>query len=161
MATKLQGQDEIVIGRTPERVWPLVADSTLLPLWGPPVTGVELIAPNGRSEGLGSRRRVDALFNGRNGHFVEVRTEHVEGRRVAYTIEQDTFGLSRVMTEAGFALELQPEGDGHCRVIFSFVHNPKGLFGQLMNRLVILRQQRRNRLAALASLKHVAEEGQY
>lgn len=42
--------------------------------------GVEVIAPNGQSERLGSRRRVDALFNGRNGHFVEVRSTD---RRVA------------------------------------------------------------------------------
>jgi len=38
-------------------------------------------------------------------------------------------------------------------------HNPKGVFGHVMNVLVVLRQQRRNRRAALASLKRVAEAG--
>jgi hypothetical protein len=33
--------------------------------------------------------------------------------------------------------------------------------GQIMNRLVILRQQRRNRLAALASLKQYAEKNNH
>jgi len=161
MTAKLQGRDEITIAQPAGRVWPLIADSTLLSLWGPPVNAVELIQPTAGPEGLGSRRRVDARFGGKDGHFIEVRTEHVEGRRVAYLIEEETFGLGRVMTQPGFALEIEPAGPGRCRVTFSFFHNPKGLFGSAMNVLVVLRQQRRNRRAALASLKQVAEDGRY
>ena len=98
-------------------------------------------------------------FNGRDSYFVEIRTEHVEGRRIAYVIEQDTFGLGRVMTEPGFALDIEPAGPGRSRVTFSFFHHPKGVLGHVMNVLVVLRQQRRNRRAALASLKQVAEAG--
>jgi hypothetical protein len=43
------------------------------------------------------------------------------------------------------------------RVVFSFFHEPKGLLGSILNILVIRRAQRKNRLAALASLK---ERGQ-
>jgi hypothetical protein len=38
-------------------------------------------------------------------------------------------------------------------VTWSFFHDTHGLLGQLMNRVVILRRQRVNRLRALASLK--------
>jgi uncharacterized protein YndB with AHSA1/START domain len=161
MTARLQGRDEIIIDVPPDQIWSLIADSTLLARWGPPVTAVQLVEPAAKPERVGSRRRVDARFNGKDGHFVEVRTEHVEGKRIAYVIEQDTFGLGRVMTEPGFALDIEPAGPGHSRVTFSFFHHPKGVLGHVMNVLVVLRQQRRNRRAALASLKRVAEAGRH
>jgi uncharacterized protein YndB with AHSA1/START domain len=106
MTARLQGRDEIIIDVPADHVWSLIADSTLLASWGPPVTAVQLVEPVAGPERVGSRRRVDARFN----HFAEIRTEHVEGRRVAYVIEQDTFGLGRVMTEPGFALDIEPAG---------------------------------------------------
>ena len=63
------------------------------------------------------------------------------------------------MTEPGFALDIEPARSGRCRVVFSFFHHPKGVFGYVMNVLVVLRRQRRNRPTALASLKQVAEAG--
>jgi uncharacterized protein YndB with AHSA1/START domain len=159
MTARLQGRDEIIIDVPPDQVWSLIADSTLLARWGPPVTAVQLVEPIAGPERVGSRRRVDARFNGKDGHFVEIGTEHVKGRRIAYVIEQDTFGLGRVMTEPGFALDIEPAGPGRSRVTFSFFHHPKGVLGQVMNVLVVLRRQRRNRRVALASLKQVAEAG--
>ena len=65
------------------------------------------------------------------------------------------------MTEPGFALEIEPAGPGRHRVILSFFHHPTGLLGQVMKIMVILRLQRHNRRAALASLKLVAEVGRF
>ena len=36
-AAKLQGQDEILVAAPIERLWSLIADSTRLSEWGPPV----------------------------------------------------------------------------------------------------------------------------
>ncbi len=158
MTAKLQGQDEILVEAPVERLWPLIADSTFLAEWGPPVRAVQIFRQSDQGEGLGSRRRVEAEFDGKRGYYVERRTEHIEGRKIAYLIKEESFGLFRVMTEPGFSLELVSVGPGKTRVIFSFLHNPKGLLGHILNVLVILRQQRRNRLAALASLKLHAEK---
>jgi hypothetical protein len=124
--------------------------------WGPPVRGVKILTNDGH-EGPGTWRRVDAEFDGKKGHFLERRIEHVEGRKIAVLIEEETFGLFRLLSEVGSSLELEPLGPHQTRVIFTFFHNTKGVTGYLMNRLVVLRQQRRNRLAALASLKKYAE----
>jgi uncharacterized protein YndB with AHSA1/START domain len=157
VTSKIQGCDEITVEAPVERVWPLIADSTLLPDWGPPVKGVTLFGPAGQAEGLGSRRRVDAEFDGRRGHFIERRIQHIEGQKIAFVIEEETFGLFRVMTETGSSIEIRPNGPNQTRVIWTFFHNAKGLMGHIMNRLVVLRQQRRNRLAALTALKRHAE----
>jgi hypothetical protein len=83
--------------------------------------------------------------------------QHVEGRKIAYLIDEDNFGISRLLSRPGFSLELEPQGDQTTRVIFSFFHDPRGFKGRIMNPLIKL-QQRRNRLAALGSLKRRAEE---
>lgn len=108
-------------------------------------------------ERLGSARKVHAEFGRKSGYFLEHRVEHIEGRKIAYLIDEDSFGLDRVVSRPGFSLELDPEGDHATRVTFSFFHDSKGLKGRIMNPMIKF-QQRRNRLAALSSLKRCAEE---
>ena len=153
----LQGRDEIIVAAPVTKIWSLISDSFRLPEWGPPVRSVDVLGEFRDPERLGSRRRVHAEFDGKRGHFVEVRTEHEEGRKIAYLIEEETFGLFKVMSRPGFSLEIEPAGKDATRVVFSFFHEPKGLLGSLLNVLVIRRAQRKNRLAALVSLKERGE----
>lgn len=155
LGAPLQGQDDVIINAPLEQVWTLIADSTRLLDWGPPVVGVEVIGAT--PEGIGSYRRVDAEFSGKKGHFVERRIEHIEGKRMRFVIEEETFGLAKIMRDTGSSLEIESVGSGKTRVIFSFYHRPKGVLGHILNRLIVLRQQRRNRLLALDSLKAYAE----
>lgn len=159
MTAKLQGSDEVIIEAPVERVWKLIADSSELVNWGPPVRKVEVLAPHDQAEGLNSRRRVSAEFGGKTGEFVERRIDHAEQRRIEYRIEEETFGLFRVMSEPGFSMEIEPAGHGRTRLVWRFFHNPKGILGAILNVVVIRRQQRRNRLAGLESLKRYAETG--
>jgi alkanesulfonate monooxygenase SsuD/methylene tetrahydromethanopterin reductase-like flavin-dependent oxidoreductase (luciferase family) len=69
------------------------------------------------------------------------------------------FGIDRLLTDVGTLMEVRPLGDGKSIVQWSFFQAPRGAPGRLMHRLVILRQQRRNRLRALRSLKRYAETG--
>jgi len=152
----VQGQDAVEIDAPPAYLWTLISDSMELCNWGPPVRGVKVLTDDGH-EAMGTWRRVDAEFDGKQGHFIERRIEHIEGRKIAVLIEEETFGLFRLLSEVGSSLEIEPFGTHQTRVIFTFFHNTKGVIGYLMNKLVVLRQQRRNRLAALASLKQYAE----
>jgi uncharacterized protein YndB with AHSA1/START domain len=154
-----QGRDEIIVEAPASRVWPLVTDSRHLPEWGPPVESVEVVSGSDAPEGLGSRRRIQARFGGKRGYIVEERIEHDEGRKIAYLIQEESFGMSRVMRDAGFSMEVVPVGHEQTRIVFSVFWTPNGLVGALMNRLVLRRAQRKNRLAALAALKALAEGG--
>lgn len=158
MIIQVQGQDETIVDAPVETIWPLISDSKRLLDWGPPVRGITVMGPLGQTEGLGSYRRVDAEFDGQRGYFIEKRIEHIEGKKMAVHIEEENFGIFRMITDVGSSLELEAVGPNKTRVIFSFFHRPKGVVGHIMNRLVILRQQRWNRLAALASLKQYAEK---
>jgi uncharacterized membrane protein len=160
MPSKEQGRDAIVIEAPIERIWTLIHDSRELARWGPPVRGVTVLDAQPGRETLGSRRRIEAEMEGRRGTFVERRDLHVEGRAIGYVIEEESFGLFRIMSAPGFSLELAAEGAARTRVIFTFFHDPRGIMGHVMNTFVVLRAQRRNRLAALDALKAYAERGQ-
>jgi len=167
---KLQGGVEIIINVPVERVWRLIADSKMLEQWGPPVREVTVID---LPEQLGSRRIVAGEFfpNGavitaeesakvqkkKVAHFSELRIEHVEGRKIGYRIEEEDIGIFKIITEVGYTTEIEPIGPNRTKVAWKFFHNPKGIFGHIMNRLFILRRQQKNRRGALESLKRYAE----
>ncbi len=116
-----------------------------------------MIADDTEPEKLGSARKVWAEFGRKSGYFIEHRVEHVEGRKIGYLIDENSFGMDGILLRMGFSLELDPTEDQAMRVTFSFFHDPKGFKGRVMNPMIKL-QQRRNRLAALRSLKRCAEE---
>jgi hypothetical protein len=156
-SSQIQGRDTIVVEASAERLSKLISNSLELCNWGPPVRGVKVLSDDGQ-EGPGTWRRVDAEFDGEQGHFIERRIDHIEGRKIVILIEEETFGLFRLLSEVGSSLEIEPLGPNKVKVIFTFFHNTKGVLGHVMNVLFILRQQRRNRLVALASLKKYAEQ---
>jgi hypothetical protein len=150
-----QGADKIDIAAPIDVVWGLVSDSVRLAEWGPPVKSVTVLSP--LPEGVGSRRRIEAAFDGRAGSFIETRIEHEEGRALAYLINEETFGLFKMLRDVGFRIELDRVDAATTRVVWTFFHEPHGFLGRVMNPLVIRRAQRKNRLAALAALKAHAE----
>jgi len=153
----IQGTDSIVVDKPVAELWPLVADSTQLTRWGPPVLSVQVIDT---PEGVGSRRRVEAAFGRKRGSFDERRIIHDEdAAAMAFVIESDTFGIGTMLDNVGSLMVLEPAGEGRTRLTWSFFHQPRGPLARLMNRAVILRRQRSNRLAALASFKAYAETG--
>ncbi len=74
----------------------------------------------------------------------------------AYLIDEDNFGLARLMSRPGFSLELESRDGNATAVVFSFFHDTRGM-GRVLNPLIKW-QQRRNRLETLNSLKSYAEE---
>jgi hypothetical protein len=157
IGSRLQGRDDIIVDAPTRILWQLISDSNELPNWGPPVRSIEVISNVGSAEKLGTARKVQAEFGRKSGYFLEHRVEHVDGHKVAYLIDEDSFGLDRFLLRPGFSLELNSTEDQATRVTFSFFHDPKGFKGRILNPLIKL-QQRRNRLAALSSLKRCAEE---
>ena len=153
----VQGVDSTVIEKPVDELWPLIADSRQLTQWGPPVVSVDV---HDQPETVGSHRTVDAIFGGKAGQFSERRIIHDETTyAMAFVIEHDTFGIGKLLTDVGSLMQLEPLGPGRTRLTWSFFHQPRGVLGRVMNRLVILRQQRANRLQALASIKVYAETG--
>lgn len=153
----MQGTDSIIVDKPAKELWPLIADSTQLTKWGPPVVSVEILD---ELEQLGSRRTVEAKFGRKSGRFTERMIVHdADDCTMAFEIEDDTFGLGKMSTGIGSIMQLESIDANQTRLTWSFFHQPRGPLARLMNRLVILRQQRFNRLRALEFFKTYAETG--
>lgn len=157
---KVQGQNEIIINAPLSVVWPLIKDSKRLLDWGPPVQDIEVyLAPGQTEEGAGSKRKVVAKFSEkRKGWYQEIRTEHIEGRKITFHIYEDSFGMSKILYDVGGSMEVVPEGNDKTRFIFTFYHRTKGFMGWLMNPMIKM-DQKKNRKKAMLSLKQYVENG--
>ncbi len=157
---KIQGQSQIIINVPVSVVWPLIKDSKRLEDWGPPVQKIEIyLTLDQTEEGKGSKRKVFAKFTEkRKGWYEEIRTEHIEGRKISFLIYADSFGMGKILKDVGASMEIVPEGSDKTRFIFTFYHRTKGFIGWLMNPMIKM-DQRKNRLKALLSIKSYAEGG--
>lgn len=159
-APKIQGENFIIINAPTSAVWSLIRDSKRLEDWGPPVEKIEVYLDNNQSrEGVGSKRKVSAKFTEkRKGWYKEIRTEHIEGRKVTFLIYEDSFGMGKMLTDVGASMEIVPEGSDKTKFIFTFYHRTKNILGWLMNPM-IKADQKKNRLKALESIKSYVEKG--
>jgi uncharacterized membrane protein len=157
LPARVQGTDSIIIGKPADQLWPLIADSTQLTRWGPPVVSVQVLDT---PEVVDSRRTVEARFGRKGGSFSERRVIHDEDAyTMAFVIESDTFGIGKMLDNVGSLMQMEALDEQLTRLTWSFFHEPRGPLARLMNRLVILRQQFSNRLKALTSFKIYAETG--
>jgi hypothetical protein len=157
---KIQGQDSIVINAPASILWPLIQDSKAMESWGPPVEKVDVtLLPDQVLEGMGSKRKVYAKFSEkRRGWYEEVRTGQEEGKSVTFMIFRDSFGMDKMLQDVGGKMEIEALDQSSTRFTFTFYHRPKNTFGWLMNPL-IRKDQKKNRLKALQSIKSYVETG--
>ena len=101
-----QVERNVIIYATPDAVWAVLADSRLLPRWAPIVDEVTACAAGG--EAIGAVRHCTARLAGRAGGMVERCVELLPGRRIAYVVDEESFGMRRMFDDYGFALDLEP-----------------------------------------------------
>lgn len=157
---KVQGADSIIIDKPIYNIWPLIQDSKKMESWGPPVQKVEVeLLPGQETESTGSKRKVQAKFSEkRQGWYQEVRTHQEEGKSITFMIYEDSFGMGKMLDDVGGRIELKELAPDKTEFIFTFYHRPKSLMGWLMNPM-IKKDQKKNRLKALKSIKSFAETG--
>ena len=157
---KIQGQNSIIINSPASEIWPLIVDSKALEIWGPPVEKVEVrLLPGQTTEDKGSERKVYAKFSEkRSGWFEEVRTNQVPGKSISFLITNDNFDIDKMLTDVGGKMEVLEINEQTSKFIFTFYHRPKNFLGWVMNPL-IKKDQKKNRLKALKSLKSYVEKG--
>lgn len=152
MNERLQGRDEVVVNATPQRIWESLEDSTCLPEWMPMVKRT-----TGKREMVGAVRECDVQIDGRDGRVIERCVEHSPYHRIAWVLQEDTFGFSKMLSDFGFSFTLEPLGANTTLLRNETYYRPEGLLASLMSVLMMRRKFRRVRQAALANLKRRAE----
>ena len=154
MKGKLQGSTEMVIAAPPEAVWEILEDSRAnLPRMWPMVKSCEIEG----KERVGAVRTCAVEFMGTSGHTVERCIESVPNRRMAHSVEDDSFGFARMISDFWFAFILEPTDARTTRVRVESHFDPKGVKGHVMSALMVKRKFREVRETALVNLKRLAE----
>jgi hypothetical protein len=86
-----------------------------------------------------------------------ISTAPVASASAGSSLDEDSFGFSRVLSDFWFAFVLEPMEAGATRVRVESHFEPKGLKGRIMNAVMIRRKFREVRETALANLKQLAE----
>jgi len=133
-----QIEREVIIHASVQAVWDVLADATLLPQWVPAVQEVEACSAEG--EGEGTVRSCKAELSGRSGVMVERCVEFTPMSRVAYVVDEESFGMRRMFEHYGFALNVASVDSSHTRVTLETHYTPRNWIFNLMNDIMIRRQ---------------------
>ncbi len=118
--------DEVVVQAPVERVWEAIQDPNVHTLWHPFATRVV------GEHALGATRACSVLVGGRAGTTQERCSTYEEGRTIMWTVEQDSSGFSRMVSQWSTGFSLSPRGPGATQVTANSRFQPKKFFVRLM-----------------------------
>jgi len=148
---------QIEIHAPRDRVWAVVADSSLLAEWAPPVEEVREIGQG--SAGVGATRLCQVDFGGRKGTMTERCVEFDPPSRAGYVVDEDSLGFARMFADYGFRISVEAGADGSSIARTDTYYTPRNPAFAIMNRLIMRRRFAKTVDGMLAGLKRVSESG--
>jgi uncharacterized protein YndB with AHSA1/START domain len=150
----LQGHSEQTISASPERVWEVIEDSSLLDQWVP---AVERVTEHAAREEPGSVRRCEVALGGRRGYVVERCIESVPQHRLRHAVDDDSLGFTKMFRDYTFTLELEPSGEDSTTVTCETFYEPRGILARVMNAALMRRRFAGVREGLLSGLRELVE----
>lgn len=160
MTIQLQGTKqldrEVSTALAPERVWAVLMDARLLPRWAGPVDRIESCDLEG--ERVGTVRDCRVHLGGRAGRIVERCVGLIPGQAIAYAVDDDSFGMSRMLAHYSFMISTAAGEAGATRLRMETYYTPRNACASVMNALVLRRRFRGVVDELLAGLVRFAAE---
>jgi len=138
MMGRKQIERRIIIHAPAEAVWQVLAESRLLPQWVPAVDEVTECSIDGGA--VGEVRHCNATLAGKSGRMVERCIEFTPMTRIAYVVDNETFGVRKMFDHYGFVIGLESEDAEVTNVTLETHYTPRNLIYSILNTLV-MRQQ--------------------
>jgi uncharacterized protein YndB with AHSA1/START domain len=158
MKGKKQIERSTVIQAPADAVWEVLADSRLLPAWAPVVNEVTHCSADG--EAVGEVRDCSVNLAGKSGRMVERCIEFSPTTRIAYVVDDESFGMRRMFEHYGFALNLESLASGQTRVTLETYYTPRNPMYGLLNRLLMRRKFEKVCEGIVGGLKALTESRQ-
>lgn len=146
---------EIAIDVPPTQVWAVVADSSQLPEWAPPVKEVRDVSKG--AEGVGTTRVCQVEFGGREGTMTERCVEFDPPRRASYVVDDDSLGFGRMFADYGFTITIDEGPNGSAIARTETFYTPRNPLLGLINALIMRRRFARTVEELLSGLKRSSE----
>jgi uncharacterized protein YndB with AHSA1/START domain len=147
---------EIAIRAPRDRVWAVVADSSLLPEWAPPVKEVTGLSEG--ADGVGTTRVCEVEFAGRGGTMTERCVAFDPPFRAGYVVDDDSLGFSRMFADYGFTITLETSSDDSSSARIDTYYTPRNRLFAALNRLLMRRRFASTVDELLAGLKRSSEQ---
>jgi uncharacterized protein YndB with AHSA1/START domain len=155
MNGRKQLERQITIDAPVSTVWEVLSDARLLPDWVPAVDDVVACSADG--EAVGAVRQCNVQLAGKAGRMVERCVEFSPMTRVAYVVDDESFGMRRMFADYGFALNPISEANSRTRVRVDTYYTPRTAFYSVINVVVMRRRFRSVVDGLLAGLKTLSE----
>jgi len=155
LAGKLQIETRVVIDATVDAVWEVLSDSRLVAEWVPAVNEVTSWSIEG--EGVGATRSCAAKLGGKAGTMVERCVECTPTSRIAYLVDDESFGMRKMFDDYGFSLNLTGLGPNRTEVILQTHYTPRNPMYAAINALMMKRQFRKVCVGIVGGLKTFTE----
>jgi hypothetical protein len=150
--SKLQAKNEAIIDAPIATVWSIITDITLLPKINPGV-----VKASGIMDRLQSTRTCEINNKGRKGTTTERLVELVPERKTAWSLENDTLGMSRMLKDVRFAFLLEKLSDSRTRVVNETYYDPANVIATIMNGLMMKKMISRTQEQILQNIRSLAE----
>ncbi len=150
--SKLQARNEAIIDAPVNKVWGIITDINLLPKVNPGV-----ISAKGTMDKQGETRTCEMDNKGRKGIMTERLIELIPEKKTVWTIEEDTMGMKKMLSNTRFCFYLEKAGDNKTRIINESYYQPNTLMAKIMNGLMMKKMMGRIQEKILSNIKHLAE----
>jgi uncharacterized protein YndB with AHSA1/START domain len=150
--TKLQARNEIIINAPVSKVWSIITDISLLPKINPGV-----VSATGAMDKQGETRTCEMDNKGRKGTMTERLIELVPEKKTVWTIEQDTMGMKKMLSETRFCFYLEKQGANQTKLINESYYLPNSFMGKIMNALMMRNMMGKIQHKILSNVKAESE----
>ena len=142
--------DEVIVNAPADQVWKAIADPGEHVAWHPFATSID------GDHALGEVRRCTVRLGRKPATTQERCSAYEETRKIMWTVEQDSSGFARIVTDWQTGFSLQPEGASSTRVRAESLFRPK-LLARMMTKM-IRRKFHQTQRAILDGLRQHAEQ---
>jgi uncharacterized protein YndB with AHSA1/START domain len=151
--SQLQARNETIIDAPISRVWSIITDINLLHKVNPGV-----IKATGAMNQLNGTRTCEMNNRGKMGTMTERLVELIPEKKTAWSIENDSMGMKKMIKDSKFCFELEKIDDNRTRVRNESYYKPANFMVSIMNALMMKRMMSKIQGQILANLKTLAEK---
>jgi uncharacterized protein YndB with AHSA1/START domain len=151
--SKLQARNEILINAPASKVWSVITDINLLPAINPGVISVK-----GTMNKQGETRTCEMDNKGRKGTMTERLIELVPEAKTVWTIEEDTMGMKKMLSETRFCFYLEKQGNNQTKLVNESYYLPNNLMAKIMNVVMMKSMMGKIQHKILTNIKEQAEK---